>query len=108
MAAPQCLFVVSKCIDGDPSAAHLLKVALWAHRRGGSASVFLIDGAVETGQRATPIILRQLASLGVPIMATARVAHRLRRLWPSVAAFTASEDDLARLILDHDVRTVWY
>lgn len=108
-SATRCLFVVSHDIDADPSAAHLLRVALWDRRRGAEVCVFLTDEAIcVEGPGGNLSRLTALNALGVRLLASAEVVAALNPETCGLNVICATDDDLASLLMDPTVRSVWY
>ena len=106
--AARCLFVVSRDVSRDVSAAHLLRVALWDLRRGAAVTVFLTDEAIGTAGPGTSMgRLEALSEAGACLIAASRVADCLGEDLCRLGVRCASDAELGALLREPGIRAVW-
>jgi hypothetical protein len=107
--AARCLFVVSRDVSHDVSAAHLLRVALWDRRRGATVTVFLTDEAVGLdGPGPSLSRLEALSAAGVVLIASSSVAAHLGEQACKLGVISGGDSDLTVLLREPGIRAVWY
>jgi hypothetical protein len=106
--AMRCLFVVSRDVSCDVSAAHLLRVALWDRRRGSAVIVFLTDDAIGPGGPGASLSrLEALSAAGARLVASPAVVTHLGEDSCRLGVTCASDADLGALLREPGVRAVW-
>lgn len=102
------LFVLTRDISNDPSAAHVLRIALGLQRRQGNVMVFLTDNA--TGGHMAPGgvgALRDLVSAGGQVVADDRLLERAPPFAYGLGIEKGTEEDLAALLLRPGIHAHW-
>jgi hypothetical protein len=106
--ATHCLFVVSRDVSQDVSAAHLLRVALWDRRRGAAVTVFLTDEAIGAqGPGASLSRLEALSAAGARLIAAPVVAAHLGQNACRLGVTCAGDAELGALLREPGIRAVW-
>jgi hypothetical protein len=106
--AARCLFVVSRDVAHDVSAAHLLRVALWDGRRGATVTVFLVDEAIGPDGPGTSLgRLEALSAAGALLIASCGVVVRLGEDACRLGVTCADDAELAALLRAPGMRAVW-
>lgn len=106
--AAQRLFVVTRDISADRSAAHALRLALGFQRRRQRVVVFLTDGAIGSVIASAGIdAIEKLLSAGARVLVDESLFGRMPPVAGGRPIEKANDDDLATLLLDAEIHAQW-
>jgi hypothetical protein len=102
------LFVITRDVVANASAAFTLRSALAHRRRGNRVIVFLVDDAVTHQDAAdSDQTVAGLVEAGIEVHAEPRILACLRRSSARAAITPGDDADLGALLLEPGVATVW-
>jgi len=103
----QYLFVFTRNISNDPSAGHLLRIALGVCGRAHDVTVFLTDNAIGGTEHGAADLIERLRRAGVRVIADGGILGRARLQADQLGVEPASDDELCALLLTPGVSTHW-
>lgn len=104
----QRLFVVTRDISADRSAAHALRLALGFQRRRQRVVVFLTDGAIGSVIASAGIdAIEKLLSAGARVLVDESLFGRIPPVAGGRPIEKANDDDLATLLLGSEIHAQW-
>jgi hypothetical protein len=102
------VFIVGRPVPSDPSAGHLLRLALGQQRRTGDVTVFLLEEAF-AGQSSPrlPPVLADLLRADAQVLVHDGAHLGLRETLNGQGMQPGTDDDLARLLLKPGISATW-